>query len=97
MTQVPEAYKQAKKHILFHNYCIQQKSVMFNSRMNSSKQSNMLCGSDKYVFSSWVVQLNPSTQHTAMVHAMHTGTSTQNVLVEHSELVRKLAPTLLGL
>jgi len=39
-----------------------------------------------------IVQLNPSTQHTAMVHTMHTGTSTQNVyflLVEHSELVRK--------
>jgi len=50
----------------------------------------MLCGSDKYVFSSSVVQLNPSTQHTAMVHTMHTGASTQNVyflLVECSELV----------
>jgi len=46
--------------------------------------------SDKYVFSSTVVQLN-CTQHTAMVHTIHTGTSTQNVyflLVEHSELVR---------
>jgi len=35
-----------------------------------------------------------------MVHTMHTGTSTQNVyflLVERSELVRKQAPTLLGL
>jgi len=44
-----------------------------------------------YVLSS--VKINPSTQHTAMVHTMHTGTSTQNVyfrLVECSELVRKL-------
>jgi len=36
----------------------------------------MLCGRDKYVFPLLVVQLNPSTQHTAMVHTMHTGTST---------------------
>jgi len=58
----------------------------------------MLCGSDKYVFSSRVVQLNPSTQHTTMVHTMHIGT--QNVYflpVEHSKLVRKLASTFLGL
>jgi len=35
-----------------------------------------------------------------MLHTMYTGTSTQNVYflpVEHSELVGKLAPTLLGL
>jgi len=25
MTQVPEAYEQAKKHILFYNYCIPTK------------------------------------------------------------------------
>jgi len=40
----------------------------------------------------YFVQLNPSTQHTAMVRTMHTGTSTQNVCflpVERSELVRK--------
>jgi len=57
----------------------------------------MLCGSDKCAR---VVQLNPSTLHTVMVHTMHTGTSKQNVYflpVEHSELVRKLASTLLGL
>jgi len=40
----------------------------------------------KYAFASWVVQLNPSTQHTAMVHTMHTGTSTKNFFWE---LVRK--------
>jgi len=35
MTWVPEAYEQAKKHILYHNYCITTKIVMLNSRMNS--------------------------------------------------------------
>jgi len=52
----------------------------------------MLCGSDKYVFALRIVQLNPSTQHTTMIHTMHTGTSTQNkhfLPVEHNELVRK--------
>jgi len=39
MTQVPEAYKQAKKHILFHNYCIKKKLVTFNSRMNSASKA----------------------------------------------------------
>jgi len=36
MTQVPEAYEQAKKHILFHKYCITTKIVMLNSRMDSA-------------------------------------------------------------
>jgi len=36
MTRVPEAYEQAKKHILFHNYCI---SVMLNSHMNSTNKA----------------------------------------------------------
>jgi len=36
MTQVPEAYDQAKMHILFHNYCI---LVMLNSLMNSTKKA----------------------------------------------------------
>jgi len=67
---------------------ITTKLVTLNFRMNSANKA--ICYAE--VFSSWVVQLNPSTQHTAMVHTMHTGTSTQNVyflLVERSELVRK--------
>jgi len=40
MTQVPEAYKQAKKHILFHNYCITTKKlVTLNSYMNSANKA----------------------------------------------------------
>jgi len=34
-----EAYEQAKKHILFHNYCITKKSVTLNSRTNSANKA----------------------------------------------------------
>jgi len=36
MTQLPEAYKQAKKHILFQS---QQKSFSLNCRMNSANKA----------------------------------------------------------
>jgi len=54
MTQVPEAYKQAKKHILFHNYCI---SVMLNSRMNSTNKT--ICYVEVINMYSLRVQLTP--------------------------------------
>jgi len=49
MTQVPEAYEQAKNHILFHNYCITTKIGHAQLLHEFSQQGNMLC--DKYVFS----------------------------------------------
>jgi len=39
MTQVPEAYEQAKKHTLFIIIASQQKSVTLNSRMNSANKA----------------------------------------------------------
>jgi len=89
MTQVPEAYDQTKKHILFHKYCITNKLVTLNSHMNSANKA--ICYAE-VINMYFLRDLFNSTQHNAMVHTMHTGTSTQNVYflpVEFSELVRK--------
>jgi len=86
MIQVPEAYEQAKKLIII---ALQKKSVMLNSRMNSANKA--ICYAEMINMYS-LCKLFNSTQHTTMVHTMHTGTTTQNVYclpVEHSELVRK--------
>jgi len=79
MIQVPEAYEQTKKHILFHNYCIITNTLNF--RMNSANKA--ICYADMYS----LCELLNSTQHTAMVHTLHTGTSTQNVYFSQVNVV----------
>jgi len=60
MTQVPEAYEQAKNYILFHNYCITKKLVTLNSHMNSA---------NKAVFMSCSTQPQYTTHHNGTYNA----------------------------
>jgi len=76
------SYEQAKKHIF--SIVSQQKSVTLNSRMNSA--NNYVEVINTYVFSSWVVQLNPSTQHTAMVQLSRSVTFNESSSA-HSTLI----------
>jgi len=93
MTQVPEATSKQSSTSSFIIIASQQKLVMLNSRMNSANKA--ICYAeviDRYslleLFHSTPVHNTPQWY----VHAMHTGTNTQNVYflpVERSGLVRK--------
>jgi len=64
---------------------------MLNSCMNSANKA--ICYAEAIIMDPLCSTQPQYTQLTAMVHTMHTGTSTQNVyflLVKSSKLVRKI-------